>query len=154
EQEGFYTAAGSEMYNHQDLAKVKDLLAEAGYNGEPVIYLTNQNYGWMFRASQAIAAQWRDAGINVETQLMDWPSQIKKAQTASDGALNQSGWSPRFSPSQVSASYGCGNVSAFGYCDDEMEALDATINSGASPEERRAAWEKIQQKIWDDVVVI
>jgi peptide/nickel transport system substrate-binding protein len=154
EQKGFYTEAGSEMYNHQDLAKVKDLLAEAGYNGEPVIYLTNQNYGWMFRASQAIAAQWRAAGINVETQLMDWPSQIKKAQSDSDWAVNQTGWSPRFDPFQVSTSYGCGNVSAFGYCDDEMEKLDATINSGASPDERRAAWEKIQKKIWDDVVVI
>src|SRR5690606_15693260 len=44
EQTGFYSEAGGEAYGKRDLDKVKALLAEAGYNGEEVIYLTNQNY--------------------------------------------------------------------------------------------------------------
>ncbi|WOI57486.1 ABC transporter substrate-binding protein [Palleronia sp. LCG004] len=154
EQSGFYTEAGGDAYGTRDLDKVEDLLEEAGYDDEPVIYLTNQNYGWMFRASQAIAAQWREAGINVQTELMDWPSQIQRAQTQDDWAVNQTGWSPRFDPFQVLTSIQCDSISAFGYCDDEMQELLATISSGAEADERQTAWEDIQQKIWDDVVVL
>ena len=101
EQKQWYTAVGSEMYNKPDKALVASLLKEAGYNNEPVIYLTNQNYGWMYKASQAIAAQWQAMGINVKLEVMDWPSQIKRAQTSNDWAINQTGWSPRFDPFQT-----------------------------------------------------
>ena len=67
---------------------VASLLKEAGYNNQPVIYLTNQNYGWMYKASQAIAAQWQAMGINAKLEVMDWPSQIKRAQTSNDWAIN------------------------------------------------------------------
>lgn len=154
EQTNWYSEAGAEAYNHPDMDKVKKLLADAGYNGEPITYLTNQNYGWMYKASQALAAQWQAAGINVQLSLMDWPSQIQRAQHQTDWALNQTGWSPRFDPFQLTDSLGCGSLGAFGYCNDKMQAQLDIINSGATDDRRKAAWQAIQKLVWDDVAVL
>lgn len=151
EQTAWTTDIGSEFYNKPDMERVKAKLAEAGYNGERIIYLTNQNYGWMYKASQALTAQWQEAGINVEMELMDWPSQIKRAQTQTDWAINQTGWSPRFDPIQVLVR--CGDLGAFGYCNPEMERLADTINSGADQDTRKQAWTDVQKLIWDDLPV-
>lgn len=153
EQTNWYSDAGSEVYNKPDLAKVRGLLAEAGYKGEPIVYLTNQNYGWMYKASQALAAQWQAAGINIQLVLMDWPSQIQRAQRQTDWAINQTGWSPRFDPFQLTDSLGCGSLGAFGYCNEKMQAQLDIINSGASDDQRKAAWQAIQKLVWDDAAV-
>lgn len=154
EQTQWYTEEGGAAYNHPDPARVKTLLDEAGYKGEPIVYLTNQNYGWMYKASQAIAAQWQQVGINVELTLMDWPSQIKRAQTSNDWAVNQTGWSPRFDPFQLTDSLHCGSVSAFGYCNEAMEGLLKKVNSGIADKDRQAAWYEMQKLVWDDVAVL
>jgi peptide/nickel transport system substrate-binding protein len=153
EQSDWYTEVGSEFYNKPDMERVKAKLAEAGYNGEPIVYLTNQNYGWMYKASQALTAQWQEAGINVQIELMDWPSQIKRAQTQTDWALNQTGWSPRFDPFSVTDPLKCDALGAFGYCNQEMEALLDVINSGADVATRKEAWTAAQKMIWDDLPV-
>lgn len=154
EQTAWNTNAGSDFYNKPDMERVKAKLAEAGYNGEPIIYLTNQNYGWMYKASQALAAQWQQAGINIQIELMDWPSQIKRAQTQTDWAINQTGWSPRFDPFQVTGSLQCGALGAFGYCSEELGKLLDVLNSGADVEARKAAWEQAQALVWTDLPVL
>jgi ABC-type transport system substrate-binding protein len=52
----------------------------------------------MYKASLAIADQWKEAGINVKLEFMDWPSQIERAQSLKDWHVNQTGWSPHFDP--------------------------------------------------------
>ena len=154
EQTDWYSTAGGDVYNHQDLDAVKRLLQEAGYKGEPIVYLTNQDYPWMYKASQAVAEMWRRAGINVQTQLMDWPSQIQRAQTGKGWAVNQTGWSPRFDPLQVSDSLHCGAPAAYNHCDKAMDALLDRLNSGASLDARRQMWNDVQGMVWDTVSVI
>src|SRR5690606_7203448 len=41
----FYSEAGSEKYNQNNQEKAKQLLAEAGYNGEEVVLLTSKDSG-------------------------------------------------------------------------------------------------------------
>ena len=84
---------------------------------------------------------------------MDWPSQIKRAQTQTDWALNQTGWSPRFDPFSVTDPLKCDALGAFGYCNQEMEALLDVINSGADVATRKEAWTAAQKMIWDDLPV-
>ncbi|CAH1673962.1 ABC transporter substrate-binding protein [Chelatococcus asaccharovorans] len=154
EQKQWYSEAGAQAYNAPNADTVKKLLAEAGYNGEPITFITNQNYSWMFKASQALAAQWQKAGINVKLELMDWPSQIKRAQEKADWGINQTGWSPRLDPFQTLSSLQCGTVSAFGYCNQAMEGALAKVNSGLPDDERKKAWAEVQQIVWDDLPVI
>ena len=154
EQADWYSTAGSAAYNHPDPALVKQLLAEAGYKGEPIVYLTNQNYSWMYKASQAVSAMWRQAGINVKLELMDWPSQIQRTQTGKGWAVNQTGWSPRFDPLQVGDSLHCGAPAAYNHCDKAMDALLDRLNTGAALEQRQRLWNDVQGMVWDTVAEI
>jgi peptide/nickel transport system substrate-binding protein len=68
----WYTEAGQEWYNVHDLAKAKQLMKEAGYNGEPVRWLTTQQYDYMFKSTVVAAAQLQHAGFNVNMQVLEW----------------------------------------------------------------------------------
>lgn len=154
EQTAWHTEAGGEIYNQRDLDEVKRLLDEVGYNSEPIIYLANRDFDWMYKAALAASAQWQQAGINVQLEFMDWPSQIERAKSLEGWHINQSGWSPRFDPTQTYSSLSCTSVGAYNYCNEEMEAHLNAVNQGLPQEERREAWERIQELVWEDVAVI
>ncbi len=154
EQKVFHTEAGSELYNKRDLDQVKQFLQEAGYNNEPIIYLCNRDFEWMYKACLPIADQWKEAGINVKLEFMDWPSQIEKAKSLKDWHVNQTGWSPRFDPIQLNSTLNSKSIGSYNYSNPEMDKLLVGINSGLPTEERQKIWQKIQKLVWDDVAVI
>lgn len=154
EQTAWYTEAGGEIYNEPDLAEVERLLDEVGYDSEPIIYLANRDFDWMYKAALAASAQWQQAGINVQLEFMDWPSQIERATSLEGWHINQTGWSPRFDPTQLYSSLSCTSVGSYNYCNEEMEELLNTVNQGLPQAERREAWEQIQELVWEDVAVI
>lgn len=154
EQTAWYSEAGGEVYNQQDVDEAKRLLDEVGYNSEPIIYLANRDFDWMYKAALAAASQWQQVGINVQVEFMDWPSQIERAQSLEGWHINQTGWSPRFDPTQLFSSLSCDSVGSYNYCNEEMEELLSIVNQGLPQEERFEAWEQIQELVWEDVAVI
>jgi len=154
EQTAWYSEAGSEWYNHPDLNEVRKLLDEVGYNSEPIIYLANRDFDWMYKAALAAASQWQQVGINVQIEFMDWPSQIERAKSLKGWHINQSGWSPRFDPTQLFSSLSCTSVGSYNYCNETMEELLSLVNQGLPQEERKEAWDQIQGLVWDDVAII
>lgn len=68
----WYTDVGNSVYNKQDLAKVKELLQKAGYNGEPLRLYTTKEYEHMYKGSVVAVEQWTKAGINVQMTVVDW----------------------------------------------------------------------------------
>jgi peptide/nickel transport system substrate-binding protein len=154
EQTAWFTEAGAETYNRPDREEAQRLLREVGYNAEPIVYLANRDFDWMYKAVLAAAAQWQQVGINVQIEFMDWPSQIQRAQSREGWHINQTGWSPRLDPTQLFSSLSCESVGAYNYCNEEMDALLDIVNRGVPQPERREAWEAIQQLVWEDVAVI
>lgn len=150
----YYTLAGSEeIYNKPDQAKVDELLAAAGYNGEEVIYLANKTFDFMYKASLSLVEQWQAAGINVVTEYSDWAAQISKAQSMQGWNINQTAFSPRLDPTQLNSSLNSSAAGSYGYNNPEMDALMKEIGQGGTNESRKVIWEKIQTLVWDDVVV-
>ena len=154
EQTDFYSEAGAQVYNKKDLAKVQRLLREVGYANQPIVYLANRDFDWMYKCALSVSQQWQAAGINVKLEFYDWPSQIEKAKTLKGWHVNQTGWSPRFDPSQIALSLRTGQIGAYNYSNPEMDKLLDAINLGSPTEERQEIWNKIQKLIWDDVAVI
>jgi len=151
----YFSEAGSkDIYNKQDLGKVKQLLAEVGYKGEPIIYLVNKDFEWMYKACLSLEQQWKEAGINVQLEFHDWPSQIKKAQTRKGWHINQTGWSPRLDPSQLEGPLHSASVGAYNYNNPKMDALLAELRKGLELKERQKLMDQVQQLIWEDVAVI
>ena len=68
----WYTTAGQEMYNIHDAARARQLMKEAGYNGEPVRWLTTQQYDYMFKSTVVAAAQLQHVGFKVDMQVLEW----------------------------------------------------------------------------------
>lgn len=154
EQRIWHNDAGSELYNRRDLGEVRRLLDAAGYNFEPIIYLANRDYDWMYKCTLAVASQLQQAGINVQVEFSDWPSQIARALTQKGWHINQTGWSPRFDPIQLATSLRCGSPSAYMYCNPEVDKLLDRLAQVLPLEERQRTYRELQQLVWEDVAVI
>ena len=60
----WYTEVGARWYNQGNPDRAKQLAAEAGYKGEPIRWLTTQQYDWSFKSSTVAADQLQKAGFN------------------------------------------------------------------------------------------
>lgn len=154
EQAAWYSEAGGDWYNNQDIEEAKRLLEESGYNNEEVIYLANRDFDWMYKAALAATSQWQQIGINVSLEFSDWPTQIARAESGEGWHVNQTGWSPRLDPTQIHQSLACDSVASYNYCNEKMEGLLERVNQGLPQEEREAVWNEIQELVWDDVAII
>jgi len=154
EQTDWYSTAGAEYYSPRDMKRVAELLEEAGYHDEEIIILANRDYDWMYKCTLALASQLQQAGINAVIEFMDWPSQIQKALSQKGWHINQTGWSPRFDPSQLVGSLSCDSAGSYGYCNEEMEGLLDEILVYHPLTERQEIWRKIQELVWTDVAAV
>ena len=57
-------------YNIHDVAKAKEYLAKANYNGEPIVYLTHAS-GNFYRGAMAIVPMLEAAGMKIELLVVD-----------------------------------------------------------------------------------
>ncbi len=148
----FYTEAGSEgIYNSKDLDKVKELLAAANYNGEEIVYLYNKDYASHYAAAMSLIEQWQAAGINLVPKLQDWTTQLSIAQSLTGWSINQSSYSARFDPNQVSSMIHSGTLGGYGFANADIDKYLDQITSGGTNEERFAAWEGVQTGIWENL---
>ncbi len=155
EEQAYFTTIGSGgIYNNQDLAKVKEYLAKAGYKGEQITYLVNKDFDWMYKACISLSEQWQAAGINVKLEFYDWASQIKKAQSLKGWHINQTGWSPRLDPAVVISSFKSGLVTSYNYANPKMDKLLDDIRIGNDFTVRKSIWDQIQKLVWDDIANI
>lgn len=66
------TDAGSEYYNQQDPEKAKELMEKAGYNNEPLVLVTTEDYAEMYNATLVVQEQLKQAGFNAEVETYDF----------------------------------------------------------------------------------
>ena len=68
----YYADAGKGIYNQPDQAKVKQLLAKAGYQGESLTIVTNHNYPYMYNEAVEVNRELNAAGIKSHLKVLDW----------------------------------------------------------------------------------
>ena len=88
-----YTDAGKETYNIKNAALAKEYLQKAGYTGEPVILLTNQDYAPMYNSALVMQQQLQAVGINAQMKVVDWPTSVQMMQNTTEGwNFHFTGW--------------------------------------------------------------
>ena len=92
----YYTGVQKKGYGF-DAAKVKQLLAEAGYKGEPLKMQTNRRYPTMYDMSVMVQSMAKKAGINIELEVLDWPTQLDRYQKG-NYQMSAFGYSARVDP--------------------------------------------------------
>lgn len=152
------TDAGAEPYKKVDVERAKELLKEAGYNGEKVVILyptDNVNSP----ANLVVAEALKRAGVNVDLQAMDWASVA--ARRLRKDAPDQGGWNiflthggyfdagtPVTNP-WLSAP--CGNGLPGWPCDEELDRLRAQWIAEGDPEQSKALAAEIQRRAYEVV---
>jgi len=156
-----YTEAGKETYNQKNPAKAKRLLQEAGYKGEEVILLTNRDYTSMYNAATVMAEQLKAVGINAKLLVLDWPAAFQMFDKTSTGwhyFMDAFGNNPVIGPISSVRKFSSPILAYKPPTPAEVDkvfdaAFDEMIN-GATPELRRAAFARAQQRLLEQVYVV
>ena len=159
----FATTAGMGVLNApRDLAKVKQEIAAAGYNGEKFIFLVPTDLPAINAMSEVAADVFRKLGMNMDYVTADWATVAQRLN--SKETLDKGGWSlnanyaPGFSPMSPAAHgflRGLGTNSLFGWPSmPRVEELRTEwIDTTDVAEQKRLAAE-IQMAAFQDVPYI
>jgi peptide/nickel transport system substrate-binding protein len=85
------SAVGSETLTEGNgMDKAKALLAEAGYDGTPIVIMHPTDVGSLRTQPVVVAQAMRDAGFAVDLQAMDWQTLVGRR--ASQAPIAEGGW--------------------------------------------------------------
>lgn len=149
----WHSDAGKEFYNQHDTKRAKALLNESGYKGEQLVLVTNTDYGYMYKAALVVLQQLKSIGMNIKLEVYDWPGALAVRSDLSKWDLFFSSHSTRFDPT-ANNFYFYKDTTFFGYNNPAMEALLDEGKRLSDPKARRAVYEKVQQKIYEDVAML
>jgi peptide/nickel transport system substrate-binding protein len=138
-----------------DVAKAKAMLAEAGYDGTPVVLLHQTDTSGHNNLATVGKAQLERAGLKVELQPMDWQTLV--ARRAKKEPPAQGGWHAFFTSwgsvdvlNPVAAAFlnaSC-DKATFGWpCDAEMEKLRDQYARETDPAKQKAIAEQVQLRV-------
>jgi peptide/nickel transport system substrate-binding protein len=151
ESSAWYTDAGLANYNVHNPDRARQLLAEAGYAGEPVRILTTREYADHYNSAVVVEAQLRAVGINAELVVTDWATllQNRTDDTAYEAFIT--GFTPTVLPTRnlfFSSSWP-------GWTDDPAitQAMDA-ITYAADEASATAAMGALQQAFYDYLPIV
>ncbi len=146
-----------------NVAKAKELLAEAKYDGTVVVMPQPTDLGVIKQIAPVAKAQLEKAGFKVEVQPMDWQSMVTRL-TTKKGPVSEGGWSafgtswvqvdildPLMTPNLAAT---CEKARAGGPCDTELEKLRDTFIAAAAPAEKKEAAEAVQKRAMEIVTHI
>lgn len=144
----WYSEAGKDTYENRSPERAKHLLKEAGYNGTPIRILyrpDSESYGPLLK--QELEA----VGFTVDLQAMDAATFGSTRTDPSKWDIFLAGGTAYSDPlTVVFLSDGFPGW----WATKEKTALMAEVTAGKDLTERKPAWEKMQQLIWDDLPFI
>ncbi len=146
---------GKEHYNQKNPAKARQLLQEAGYKGEEIVFLTDSNYKNHHETAVVASEQLKKVGLNIRLRVTDWP-------TAFNTRAKSEGWSlwtlgfgiePYEGPFAVTAYFttdfdgkGIQHVS-----DPELARATLALNTSLRTEDRVKAFADFQKRLFEFV---
>ena len=137
--------AGKEYYNQNNVEKVKQLLTEAGYNGETIRLVTTPDYSEMYNATLVVHAQLVAAGINAEVESYDFSTFMEHRANTDQFDLFITSNSYNMLPVQLTV---LGTAWA-GLDRQEVKDGINAIRSAATTEEASAAWDDLQLFLYE-----
>ena len=154
---------GSEAYRKPDLARAKEMLKEAGYNGEKVVLINTHEIASIGALGDVTAANLQKLGMNVEIVDSDWGTLV--ARRAKKDPPEKGGWNLFHTTSNGSSVHspvtnftidsGCGGKNWFGWpCDEEVEKLRVAYVTAPDDGTRRAALEALHTRLWETLPTI
>ena len=158
--QAYYSDAGTEFYNQADPERAQELLAEAGYDGEPIVLLTNQQFPFMYTTALVMSEQLKAAGMNAEVKVLDWPTALATSEQETEGwNFFYTAWITTTAiggPTSLRNLADPNNVfkPVDNQGDPEFNRQFEIVENGATLEERQAAFAEAQRIALESVMVV
>jgi peptide/nickel transport system substrate-binding protein len=138
-----------------NIAKAKQLLQEAGYDGTPAVFLHQTDTAGHNNLATVGKAQLEKAGLKVDLQPMDWQTLVSRR--AKKDPPGSGGWGAYFTSwgavdvlNPVSAAFlnaSC-DKATFGWpCDETLEKLRDAFAKETDPAKQKAIAEQVQLRV-------
>jgi peptide/nickel transport system substrate-binding protein len=140
-------------WNERNREKAKKLLQEAGYKGEPIRFMTTQEYKWAYDFAILTKQQLEDAGFTIDLQVVDWSTLVQRRNNpkAYDVFTTGIGMGAMYDPTHH-------DVVSCGWpgwtCDEEIQSRQAELARETDPKKRFALWEQQTRTFYEKVPVI
>lgn len=152
-QKAWYTDAGKELYNQKDLGKAKELLKEAGYNGEEVVILTSRDYEHHYNAAIATQQQLEQLGMKTKLDVYDWPTLLERRNNPEAYDLFYTGFSTTATPNQYV--FLDSQTAWPGWSENaDIDRLLNEIKLEENPDEALALTAELQKVMWEYLPII
>ncbi|MBI2162313.1 MAG: ABC transporter substrate-binding protein [Candidatus Rokubacteria bacterium] len=148
EQPAWYTKVGFELYNQKNKAKAQKLLKEAGYAGQPIRWITTQEYQWMYKNALVAKQQLEEAGFKIDLQVVDWATLVQRRNKPELYEVFSTGFT--FGPDPALATSVQCNWPGW-WCHEEKDRLMDALIKETDVKKRRVLWERVQQLFHEDV---
>lgn len=140
---------------HQDIPAAKKLLMEAGYRGQVIKLLANKRYPEMFDQAILVQAMAKEAGINIEVEVVDWGVQQDRYLAGNYQMMSHS-FSARLDPSLSFEMFTGEKATQPRKAWDSKAAADLVTRSMAiaDPAQRQAIFDKLEDMYRADIPMI
>jgi len=152
-QVNWYTDAGKENYDVTDRERARQLLKEAGYNGQTVKILSAQDYPYHYNAAIYTKEILEGIGMNVEIDATDWATLVSKRADPKLWDIFHTFWTTNATPLQYPFLYSKANYPGWTN-NPEIDRLYEAIKNAPSQEIATARWKELQALIYQDLPVI
>ncbi len=138
-----------------DLAAAKKLVAESGYKGQPIKMITNRRYPDMYDQSVMIQGMAKEAGINLELEVLEWGTELDRYQSG-NYQLMSFGYSARVDPYLVYESMLGDKEKSKRKVWDNPKAIAALQRAGeeGDPAKRQKIFDEMHAMMLDDVPLV
>ena len=154
------TMTGTDRFAKYEPDRIKALLKESGYNGEPVVLMDPTDQINLHLIAQVLDGHLREVGVKSDLQSMDWSTLVSRRSIKASPQADRGGWNifPTAWPSAIMMDpvlnapleSTCEQKNWFGWpCDAEMEALRVAFLAATGAEQRKQLIEKIQLRFFD-----
>ncbi|WP_413375185.1 ABC transporter substrate-binding protein [Alkalihalobacillus sp. 1P02AB] len=136
---------GEESYNVNDPERAKELLEEAGYDGEELVIITTRDYDYMYKAALSVQEQLQAIGMNVKVDNYDLATFLELKTDPGAWDMLAAGTGYVTIPAQLLAL----NPGFAGTDDPVAQEMLQEVRSAETPEEAYERWEELQAYLYD-----
>ena len=144
----WHSTVGLEAYNQRNKDKARRLLKEAGYTGQPVRWLTTQEYDYMYKSALVARQQLEEVGFKIDLQVLDWATLVQRRGKAELFDVFSTGYPVNFDPA-LFIPLQCEWPGW--WCHEEKERLMVDLARETDVRKRKAIVDRIQAIFYEDV---
>jgi peptide/nickel transport system substrate-binding protein len=135
-------------WNERNKDKAKKLLQEAGYKGEPIRFITTQEYKWMYDFALLTKQQLEDVGFVIDLQVLDWATLVKRRNNPKEYEAFTTGTGNFFEPT----AYTVLSCTWPGWtCDEDIQRVLKEMLGEIDQKKRYALWEQVTRLFYEKV---